>query len=118
MKHGIKQRKFGRVTKQRTALLRSLAISLFKYEKIETTGAKAKELRPYAEKIITRAKTDSVFSRRILIAKIGGTNTDIVKKLITEIAPRYKERNGGYTRITKLSRRVSDGSTMSVIELV
>jgi len=118
MKHGIKQRKFGRVTKQRKALLRSLTISLLTHEKIETTGAKAKELRPYVEKLITRAKTDSVFSRRILISKIGGSNKDIVQKLVTDIAPRYKERNGGYTRITKIPNRVSDASTMAVIELV
>ena len=118
MKHGIKQRKFGRITKQRTALLRSLAIALFTYEKIETTGAKAKELRSYAEKLITKAKTDSVFSRRILISKIGGSNKDIVHKLVNDIAPRYKERKGGYTRITKIPSRVSDSSTMAIIELV
>ncbi|PIP87264.1 50S ribosomal protein L17 [Candidatus Campbellbacteria bacterium CG22_combo_CG10-13_8_21_14_all_36_13] len=118
MKHGIKQRKFGRVTKQRTALLRSLAISLIKHEKIETTEAKAKELRPYVEKLITRAKTNSVFSHRILMSRIGGSNKDVVSKLIKEIGPRYIDRKGGYTRITKITHRASDASKMAIIELV
>ncbi len=117
MKHGVKQRKLGRVKKQRTALLRSLALSLIEHGKIETTDAKARELRPYVEKLVTRGKTDSVFSRRLLSARLGG-NKILVKRLIEEVAPKYKERSGGYTRITKIGQRGGDASPMAIIEFV
>jgi len=100
MQHQKKQRKFGRVRKQRVALMNELARSLILYGKIETTEAKAKELRPFIEKLITRSKTNSVFSRRILASRLNN-NESIVKKLIEDLGPRYKDRSGGYTRITK-----------------
>jgi len=114
MKHLKSGRKFGRVTKQRVALLRSLALSLINHKRIETTEAKAKELRPYVERIITKAKNDSIATRRVLRSRLGVDN----KKLFTEIAPKYKDQNGGYTRITKLGFRGSDGSPKAVIELI
>lgn len=115
MKHLKKGRKFGRVRKGRTALLKSLAKNFIEHGKITTTEAKAKELRPAIEKMITRAKTDSLLSRRILSAKVG---SDSAKKLISEIAPKCKDRKGGYTRIVKLGNRGGDASPMAVIELV
>ena len=96
----------------------SLARALIKSEKIKTTEAKAKELRPMIEKMITVAKKNSIFSRRILTAKLSGNNDLIAKKLIDEISPKYKERAGGYTRIIKLPFRKSDGSPMAQIEFV
>ncbi len=117
MKHGVKQRKLGRVVKQRRALLRSLAISLVEHGRIKTTDAKARELRPFVEKLITRAKSDTVASRRLLVARLGG-HKDAAAKLVKDIAPAYKDRAGGYTRITKLAPRDGDASPMAVIELV
>ena len=99
----------------RVALLKSLARSLILHEKIKTTEAKAKTLRSIVEKMITRGKVATVANRRVLAKE---TNPDMVKKLVNDIAPRYKERNGGYTRITKLGQRNSDGAKMAIIELV
>lgn len=110
-----KGRKLSRRKGPRKALLKSLANNLFLHEKIKTTEAKAKELRPIAEKMITRAKKATVANRRVLVS---GLDVKIVKKLVDEIAPRYKERNGGYTRITKLGPRNSDGAHMVIIELI
>ena len=117
MKHHKSIRKFGRVRKQRVALLRSLAVSLTLHEKITTTEAKAKELRPFIEKLITKGRDGSVAARRIILSRLGG-NKDAMKKIVDELAPRYKERPGGYTRITKLPPRKSDGSKMAIIEFV
>ena len=100
----------------RKALLKGLTRSLFLYEKIETTEAKAKELRPFAEKIITKGKTDTLHSRRIILAKIG--DPLIVEKILKEISPKYKERNGGYSRIVKTGFRTGDNAKMAVIELL
>lgn len=108
-------RKFGRKRGQRKALLKSLALSLFLKEKIKTTEAKAKELRPFAEKILTRSKKSNLATRRTL-AKFF--SKEVVKKLIEELGPRYKERPGGYTRIIKLGPRKSDSAKMAIIELV
>ncbi|OGZ62769.1 MAG: 50S ribosomal protein L17 [Candidatus Staskawiczbacteria bacterium RIFCSPHIGHO2_01_FULL_36_16] len=99
----------------RKALLRSLTNNFFIYEKIKTTEAKAKELRPIAEKHITRAKKNDIASRRILLKTL---NPKTLKKIIEEIAPKYKDRNGGYTRILKLGPRDSDGAKMVIIELI
>jgi len=110
-----KGRKLSRKRKQRKALLRSLARALFLKEKIKTTEAKAKEVRPFAEKLITKAKKGDLSSRRILLRYFS---KDLVKKLVDEIGPRYKERKGGYTRIIKLGPRQSDGARMAIIELV
>ena len=117
MKHHQKHRKLGRETNQRRALLRSLARSLFIHESIVTTEAKAKELRPFAEELVTRARTDTVANRRLLKTRLGGDET-VVKKLVEEIAPKYAKRPGGYTRITKLPVRVSDAAKMAQIEFV
>lgn len=95
--------------------MRSLACSLIDKEKIKTTGAKAKELRPFIEKFITRAKIDNLTNRRLIISKIG---IESAKKLFDQIAPKYKEKKGGYTRIVKLPPRKGDASKMAIIEFV
>lgn len=104
-----------RKSDQRKALINSLMRALFLHEKIKTTETKAKAAAPFAEKCITRAKGGTIHSRRLL-ARIF--TPDIVKKLVDDIAPRYKERKGGYTRIIKLGPRKSDGAKMAIIELV
>ncbi len=115
MKHGSKIRKLGRTKDQRRALINSLLNSLVLSEKIETTEAKAKELRPKIEKMITKARKDTVANRRILAESFTKNS---VKKLVEDIAPRYKKRTGGYTRIIKTNPRKGDGSKMAVIEFV
>jgi len=115
MRKRNKGRKLSMKKGPRKALLRSLANNFFIYEKIKTTEAKAKELRPIAEKDITRAKKNDIASRRILLKTL---NPKTVKKIIEEIAPKYKDRNGGYTRILKLGPRNSDGAKMVIIELI
>src|SRR3989344_3019457 len=107
MIHGNKLRKFNREVNQRRALISGLALSLILKERIKTTEAKAKSLRPYVEKMITHAKVGTLSSRKLLIGRIGEEGA---KKLIDVIGPKYKERKGGYTRIIKVPRRVSDGS--------
>jgi large subunit ribosomal protein L17 len=97
-------------------ILANLTAQLIEYERVTTTHAKARDLRPYAEKIITRARRGDLHSRRLVLAKIGDNNA--VTKLFDEVAPRYAERPGGYTRITKLGKRRGDGSEMAIIELV
>ncbi len=116
MRHHNANRKFGRGRNQRKALIRSLVRELFVHGKIETSEAKAKEIRPYAEDFITKAKVDTVASRRDVLRRMA--NNDIVGKLFAEIAPKYKERAGGYTRIIKTGPRLTDGSRMAIIELV
>lgn len=108
-------RKLSRKKDQRKALLKSLAMAIFIHKKIKTTEAKAKEVSMFAEKCITRAKKGDLSSRRILVKYFS---KDLVKKLIDEIAPKYKDRKGGYTRIIKLGPRKSDGAKMAIIELV
>jgi large subunit ribosomal protein L17 len=115
MKNLKKGRKLHRKVGPRKALMKTLASSLVIHEKIKTTEAKAKELSPYIEKKITKAKKGDVASRRIL-NKFFSDN--VTKKLVDEIAPKYKERNGGYTRVIKLGIRKSDGAKMAIIELV
>ena len=127
MRHKLKGRKLSRNTGHRNSLLRNLSTSLILNESINTTLAKAKELKRYAEKIIHKAKTDSLHNRRLVISKIGPT--DAYKKLFEDIGNRYKDRNGGYTRIIKIPSsstqskvksfyRKGDGATMARIELV
>lgn len=116
MRHGNNKRKFGREKDQRNALMKSLARSLVLREKINTTEAKAKELRPFVEKLVTLAKKDDLASRRILTARIGGVRE--TKKLFDTIAPKYKTRAGGYIRIIKLPPRVKDGARMAHIAFV
>lgn len=117
MRHGNNVRKFGRKKNQRIALMKGLAISLIECEKIKTTSAKAKELKPYAEKLVTLARKGDTASRRLLLARLMN-NTLMVKKLMSDIAPKYIDRKGGYTRITRLAPRKSDASPMSYIEFV
>lgn len=116
MRHHNVNRKFHRETDQRRALLKSLAGNLILRGKIKTTEAKAKEVRSFVEKLITRGKTDTLASKRLLVAKLGSVQK--ANKVIKEIAPRYIGRAGGYTRITKLPPRISDGSKMAIIEFV
>lgn len=116
MRHHNSNRKFGRETNQRTALLRSLARNLITHEKIITTEARAKEIRPYVEKLTTKAKKDAVETRRLLNQYL--VSPKLVAKLIKEIAPKYMERKGGYLRIVKLGQRGGDGSKMALIEFV
>lgn len=115
MRHHDKNRKLGRVKKVRKALLSSLALSLITKNKIKTTEAKAKELRPYVEKLVTTGKKNTLKSHRDIIAKIGEKGA---KKIVSDLSIKFKERNGGYTRITKIPRRISDGSAMAYIEFV
>jgi len=110
-----KGRKFSRKRDQRKALLKSLAAALFLHEKIKTTEAKAKEISGYAEKMITKAKNNTLASKRQLARFF---TPKIVKKITSELGPRYKERKGGYTRIIKLGPRISDGAKMAIIELI
>lgn len=117
MRHHNKNRKFGREKKQRNALLAGLAVSLVEQEKIETTLAKAKELRSFVEPLITKAKVGTVHARRIVRSQI--MNNDIQTKKIFEIlAPKYKTVPGGYTRIIRLGQRLGDGAEMAIIEFV
>ncbi len=116
MRHHSVNRKFGRTRKVRTALMRDLAASLILREKITTTAAKAKELRPYVEKLVTIAKPATLAARRVLISRLGTEAP--AKKLIEILGPKYKARAGGYTRIMKLPVRKSDGAPQAMIEFV
>ena len=115
MRHHYKGRKLGRDRDQRTALKKSLIRSLIIHERISTTEAKAKEIRPTVEKLVTRAKTDTVANRRLVSSRIG--DAAAVKKLFTAIAPRYKTRPGGYVRIVKRAPR-ADGRRTAYIAFV
>ncbi len=116
MRHHNHNRKFGRETNERRAFLRSLAVNLIAHGKIKTTLARAKELRPLIEKLVTRARMGDLQARRLLLARLG--RPEAMQKLIKEIAPRYLKRAGGYTRITKLPVRISDGSPQALIEFI
>lgn len=115
MRHGNTNRKFGRETNQRAALLKSLARSLVLKGRITTTEAKAKEIRPLVEKLVTRGKSNTLASRRMLVAQLGDAGT--AAKLI-KTAANYTERQGGYLRITKMGPRKGDAALMAVIEFV
>jgi large subunit ribosomal protein L17 len=116
MRHRVAHRKLGRTTEHRLALLRNLAASLISHERIRTTEVKAKELRPFVEKLVTLGKRDSLHARRRALAILP--QKDSVKKLFGEISPRFAERPGGYTRILKLGPRQGDGALMAFIEFV
>ena len=116
MRHGNSTRKFGREKTQRHALMRSLARNLIRDSRIRTTVAKAKELRPYVEKLVTKAKVVTVTSRRIVNSRLQGA--DETKKLFETVAPKYIDRKGGFTRIIRLGNRDLDGSPMALIEFV
>ena len=116
MKHRLGFNKLGRKASHRKALYRTMVTALFRYERIKTTQAKAREIRKVAEKMITRAREDSVHNRRVIARKIGDKR--VLAKLFLNIAPRFFERPGGYTRIMKLGRRYGDASEMVLLELV
>lgn len=117
MRHHDANRKFGRTKNQRNALMKGLVASLIENGKIVTTEAKAKELRPAVEKLVTKAKNPTLANRRLLLGGLYN-NEAVVTKLIADVAPRYTERAGGYTRIIKLALRKGDASPMAVIEFV
>lgn len=117
MKKHDRNRKFGRPADARRALLRSLARSLVLHGHITTTEARAKELRPFIERIVTHARTDTVANRRLVESRLGNS-PETTKKLFTAIGPRYKERHGGYTRIVRIGRRPGDASMKTYIGFV
>ncbi|MES2677008.1 MAG: 50S ribosomal protein L17 [Pseudomonadota bacterium] len=116
MKHGIKGRKLNRTSAHRKSLFMNLSNALLQHELIKTTLPKAKDLRPFVEKIITLAKTDSLANRRRALAILR--DETLVTKLFSDIAPRVKNRNGGYTRILKFGFRTGDKAPMAIVELV
>jgi large subunit ribosomal protein L17 len=118
MRHRVAHRKLGRTTSHRTALLRNLAVAFFDNERIRTTLPKAKELRPYAEKLITLARREDgrLHARRLAAREIQ--NPIILKKLFDTLGPRFQARNGGYSRIYRLGPRRGDGTEMAMLELV
>ena len=116
MKHRIGFNALSRNSSERKALKRNMVTSLFRYERIETTKAKALEVRRMAEKMITRAKEDTVHNRRIVAQDIY--DEAVVAKLFKEIAPMFAERKGGYTRILKTGNRLGDAAEMVILELV
>lgn len=115
MKHKIGFNALSRSSAERKALKRNMVTSLFRYERIETTKAKAKEVQRLAEKMITRAKVDNVHNRRLTSAILF--DEAVVSKLFTEIAPLYADVHGGYTRIIKTSNRLGDAAEMVILEL-
>ena len=118
MRHRVAHRKLGRITPHRIALLRNLATALFERERIRTTLMKAKELRPYAEKLITQAKRedDRAHARRLVAREIR--DVVVVTKLFDDLGARYATRPGGYTRILRLGPRRGDGAEMAIVELL
>lgn len=116
MRHRVGHRKLQRTSTHRAALLRNMAAALIKHEQIKTTLAKAKELRPYTEKLITLAKKGGLSNRRLAHSKI--MDDAQLQKLFDVLAERYKDRNGGYTRVIKAGIRKSDAAQMGVIEFV
>ena len=116
MRHKISGRKLQRKTGHRKALFRNMSAALIKHEQILTTQAKAKELRPYIEKLITLAKRGGLSNRRLAMSKLGDETQ--LKKLFDILAERYSDREGGYTRVIKAGYRGSDAAAMAVIEFV
>ncbi|QCB53581.1 50S ribosomal protein L17 [Sphingopyxis sp. PAMC25046] len=116
MRHKSGGRKLQRTSAHRTALFRNMSASLIKHEQITTTVAKAKELRPYVEKLVTLAKRGGLANRRLANSRL--LDDTQLKKLFDVLAERYKDRNGGYTRIIKAGIRASDAAPMAVIEFV
>jgi len=116
MRHGISGRKLSRKSQHRTAMFRNMAAALIKHEQILTTTAKAKELRPYVEKLITLAKRGGLSNRRLAHSRLMDEAQE--KKLFEVLAERFADRNGGYTRIIKAGYRASDAAAIAYIELV
>jgi large subunit ribosomal protein L17 len=125
MRHQVAGYKLSRSKDERTALRRTMIKQLFEHERLTTTRAKAMSIRGDAERLITLARNsskgsdiDKVNARRLAATRLGGINAEIVKKLFDDIAPRFANRNGGYTRILKLGPRLGDASEMVLLELV
>ena len=116
MRHNAGYRKLGRTSEHRRALLRNLATDLFRHERLKTTMPKARELRPYAERLITLARRDDLHARRQVAGQIS--DRTVVKKLFDTLGPRFATRPGGYTRALKLGPRHGDGADMAIVELV
>ena len=116
MHHAKTHRRFNRRSDHRRSMLANLAVSLIKHEQITTTLPKAKDLRPVVEKLVTLGKRGDLHARRLAVSRLR--DADLVKKLIDVIGPRYKTRNGGYTRIMKAGFRKGDNAAMAVIEFV
>ena len=116
MRHRIRHRKLGRTSSHRTAMFRNQLTALFTHERIVTTLAKAKELRPIAERMVTLAGTGTLPARRKVLTMVP--DKDVVRRLFDDIAPRFLERPGGYTRIMRLGRRRGDGAELAIIEFV
>ncbi len=116
MKHRVAGRKLGRTSMHRTALLRNMSTELFRHERIRTTLMKAKELRPFAEKLITLSKRETLHARRLVLRDIH--DKDVVSKMFDTISSRFAQRAGGYTRIVKLGPRRGDNAEMALIELI
>lgn len=117
MRHAIRNRKLGRTTAHRQALFRNQLAALFEHGRIRTTLAKAKELRPIAERLITRSREDTVHARRMVRRWLPG-NRDLVKKVFDEIGPRFTDRPGGYLRILKMGPRPGDAAETAILEFV
>jgi large subunit ribosomal protein L17 len=117
MKHHKAQRKFGREKNERKAFIKSLLINLIRHGSIETTEARAKEIRPLVEKLVTLSKEDTVSRRRLIMSRLLNQENE-VSKLFKEYAPKFKDVQGGYVRILKLERRLSDGAKKAIIEFV
>jgi large subunit ribosomal protein L17 len=115
MKHRKDHRRLSRATDQRVALLRSEVAALFRHDQIKTTLAKAKESRRFADKLITLAKRGDLAARRQVLAEIS--DKDLVRHLFDEIAARFMDRDGGYTRITRAGKQRGDGTQMAILEL-
>jgi len=116
MRHKHGYRKLGRTSSHRKALLKNLTIALIEHEKIETTVQKAKELRGVAEKLVTRARVNDLNTHKYVFSKLQ--NKEATKKLVGDIAPKYADRNGGYTRIVKTRLRKGDNAEMAFIQFV
>ena len=116
MRHGISQRKLGRKSGHRTAMFRNMSAALIKHEQILTTLPKAKELRPYVEKLITLSKRGGLSNRRLAMSRLQDETQ--LKKLFDVLAERYSDREGGYTRIIKAGYRASDSAQLAIIEFV
>jgi large subunit ribosomal protein L17 len=116
MRHRKIRSKLNRTSEHRTALLRNLAVALIERERIHTTDAKAKQLRPVVERLVTLGRTGTLAARRLAFSKLGKKKA--VHKIFTILGPRFKERAGGYTRIVKADRRAGDGAQMAYIEFI
>ena len=118
MRHGMSGRKLNRTTSHRRAMLANMASALIKHEQIITTLPKAKELRPYVEKLVTQGKKATLHARRQVLAQLPDTDQTLVEKLFGTLAPRYATRHGGYTRVMRAGFRYGDNAPLAVIEFV